>query len=50
MGYISPGPHGAPPMAKKSAKQKKLKKSCCDKPARKMCKRCPRRAFGACAA
>ena len=38
-------------MAKKtSPKLKKLKKSCCAKPARKMCKRCPRRAFGGCAA
>jgi len=28
-------------MAKKQ-KNRKLKKSCCDKPKRKMCKRCPR--------
>jgi len=27
----------------KKTKTKKLKKSCCDKPLRKMCKRCPRR-------
>jgi hypothetical protein len=30
---------------KKRDKVKKAKKSCCDKPARKMCKRCPRRAL-----
>ena len=29
-------------MGKKKTKQKKLKKSCCGKPKRKMCKRCPR--------
>lgn len=34
---------GAQPMSKKKdAKRKKLKKSCCGKPLRKMCKRCPR--------
>jgi hypothetical protein len=31
-------------MAKKH-KSKKLKSSCCEKPPRKMCKRCPKRAL-----
>ena len=30
-------------MAKKRKAPKKPKKSCCDKPLRKLCKRCPRR-------
>lgn len=29
---------------KRAEKARKLKKSCCDKPLHKMCKRCPRRA------
>ena len=34
-------------MGKKKDKQKKLKKSCCEKPVRKMCKRCPKLALAA---
>jgi len=29
--------------SKKKREKKKVKKTCCEKPLRKMCKRCPRR-------
>ena len=39
---LAPGPRL---MAKKGKKKKALKNSCCGKPQRKMCKRCPRLAL-----
>ena len=37
-----PSAEGPRRMGKKKSKAKKLKKSCCEKPLRKICKRCPR--------